>query len=783
MTTSIDLTPNPRILQVIAEVDLRVEQCLAELIDNCFDELRKAREEEPTIERRIDVTLPTPKQVNSKAVISVADSGRGMDLEQMRAAMRAGASSNNPADSLGLFGMGFNIATARLGRFTEVKSGKVGSTEWNIVQIDLDAMTSTDSFSAPVRTEPKGEHEHGTVISVSRLGSDIMDQLRSTRAVSTAVSKLGRIYTYMLRDPEALGISGGEVMGGLGLNLYLNGIAVDPVIPCIWDPGRSVAHEGADVPAVMPLNVPLADGHICMNCGHWHSLQVGTCSECGSDQIEVRERRVRGWIGIQRYLDTKDYGLTFFRNGRAILSQNKDYFSFTFDDDDLEEVEYPELREGRIVGEIHLDHVPVNVRKTDFDKSSSAWVDARRLVRGESPLRPQIAKRRGYRKNASPMGQLFSAYRRNDPGKRYLIPGDGEKALHNQARTWAERFRRGDRPYFTDDKWYEAVLQHERGPAPEPDAEETDDVAVLEQMGLGEIASPTADQGADQSQPKGAPTPESAPVETAEERIQRYITESSPIGSMTGQATIGYQSVELNCYLYEGPGMSTQDGGPDFVVNARASKINAFISAQHFLIQGYGWLPSDALMVLLSPPLANLYYRRQEESEKGKGQALVMKDILQSFPDLQMTPQTCRSRGEELVERLRDVFGTVTNEQPDLWSALSPASREEAESVARRTDASLDWSTAITNGDFGFYLTPLGMANMVQDRPEILLDGKVLSTSYAGWGEAARATALQRVAGLFNDLAALIELTQSADRRDLRRLSLSADILDSLVVD
>ena len=53
-------------------------------------------------------------------MLTVKDNGPGMSLDQLENAVKAGWTGNNPLSNLGLFGMGFNIATARLGLVTEV---------------------------------------------------------------------------------------------------------------------------------------------------------------------------------------------------------------------------------------------------------------------------------------------------------------------------------------------------------------------------------------------------------------------------------------------------------------------------------------------------------------------------------------------------------------------------------------------------------------------------------------------------------------------------------------
>src|SRR4051812_574400 len=99
---TLDLTPSPRILDVIADVDMSIEECLAELIDNTLDELAAARREETGFEGRVEIDLPYGPSVTANSVISVTDTGRGMSVEQMRQALRAGSSGNDRYGSLGL---------------------------------------------------------------------------------------------------------------------------------------------------------------------------------------------------------------------------------------------------------------------------------------------------------------------------------------------------------------------------------------------------------------------------------------------------------------------------------------------------------------------------------------------------------------------------------------------------------------------------------------------------------------------------------------------------------
>jgi len=64
------------------------------------------------------------------------------------------------------------------------------------------------------------------------------------------------------------------------------------------------------------------------------------------------------------------FGIDLIRNGRAIRPSEKSAF-FTYVDEFKNEIkDYPiDSQYGRIVGEIHLDFVPVDFLKQDFQRA------------------------------------------------------------------------------------------------------------------------------------------------------------------------------------------------------------------------------------------------------------------------------------------------------------------------------------------------------------------------------------------------------------------------------
>jgi hypothetical protein len=80
---------------------------------------------------------------------------------------------------------------------------------------------------------------------------------------------------------------------------------------------------------------------------------------------------IYGWYGLLRQGSNKGlYGFTIFRRGRMITAYDKIAIG-----------EHPTI--SRIIGEIHLDHVPVTTAKREFEKSSTDYREAEQALKDE----------------------------------------------------------------------------------------------------------------------------------------------------------------------------------------------------------------------------------------------------------------------------------------------------------------------------------------------------------------------------------------------------------------
>ena len=410
-----DLTPSPRVLRMLGQVDFKPWQCLAELADNAVDAFLTGREQGGTgvMFPQVNIEISSDAEIRADTgTIRIADNAPGMDPELLERAVRAGYSGNNSVDKLGLFGMGFNVATARLGNRTEVWTTRGDDEYWWGVRIDFDDMEKTGTFRVPAMTRAKAPSEtdrHGTEIVITKLDKERARYLRSTGGLRLTRNQLSRVYNKIMRD--------------IGLKVIVAGQELRAREFCTWDTKRSVdtGNRFGRVPAMLPIEVDLGERQYCNDCWVWLLSQELQCPSCGSeDQLRMRPRKVSGWIGIQRFFDQRDYGIDLIRNGRVIEDRSKVFFSWTnLDDGEILE-EYPIEQQhwgGRIVGELNIDFVPLaSHQKDSFDRNTAEWQMVVEAVHGIGPILPQIRHRLNFADtNESPLARLHAAYRRGNP--------------------------------------------------------------------------------------------------------------------------------------------------------------------------------------------------------------------------------------------------------------------------------------------------------------------------------------------------------------------------------
>ncbi len=462
----ITITPDPQILHVLSYLEMRPLDGLCELVDNGLDALGGMDASDGG--GAIWLDLPTRKEVEEGiARLRVRDNGPGMTLDQVESSLKAGYSSKPRHGSLGLFGVGFNIATGKLGRVTTLTTARADDDFATRTQIDLVSLRKSGSFDLKAHkiAKPHGL-QHGTVVEVTQpWGQSHQNHGYMLKLVSIGrpkiLAQLGRVYSSILEKGKVRILLGDE--------------AAKPFCHCVWDDSRFVEHaKHGKIPAVFRFEKKVIYIQlVCAGCGA-NILQGSTkCPEanCGSASSVTHEEFISGWVGIQRYSDTSHFGIDLIRNGRAIRLQEKSAF-FEYQDPETGEsiLDYPvDQRDGRIVGEIHLNHVPVDPAKQNFERSSPEWRRAMEFLRGKSSLQPE---RPGADSNHSPIFNLFQGYRKvRGPGKRSMymgkwMPGSNAASLlgKDEIEQLKAKFEQRIPGFFDDAEWWRLVEEADQKP-------------------------------------------------------------------------------------------------------------------------------------------------------------------------------------------------------------------------------------------------------------------------------------------------------------------------------
>lgn len=773
MANDFDLTPDPRVLQILGEINLDQWKCLAELIDNSVDAfINSRRAGEPLESPSVSISLPT--QDRADASVAIRDNGPGMTIEQLERAVRAGWSGNNPLDNLGLFGMGFNIATARLGMVTEVYATRAGDPEWTGLRIDLNELRRTRSYHTPRLTRPKPDPlAHGTEIKILQLKADQRLYFSKNANHQKIRRQLSRVYAPLLLSKED------------AFSLQLNGQHIQAKRPCHWDPDRSVqGPDGRPVHAVESFDYALPSRHYCLTCMISFSGEQ-SCPTAGPDckTIEVK-RRLHGWVGLQRYMHEEDFGIDVIRNGRVIEVQNKDLF--VWGGGERPEREYPiddQRNRGRFIGEVHLDHCRVSYTKDRFERDDTSWSEMVTLIRGEGPLQPQKARALGFEPPDAPLYRLFQAFRRSSPqGKtgrwsRILTVKNNERAME-----MADLFSKGDPEYQTDEKWYALVEEEDRGIVG----------AIPTTTGPGATA-PTAPEGF---------------LDEDDIASSAIVPQPEDSGGIVDRVAIPTrQKLHELSRVYKHPLLKVEftveafmvsAGDPDlsrkspWVLKIEDPGTRTFLflfDPDHPVFRSVTMTPMDALLCELA---FKTYDFLRDTSPDSAVFATILADLRNEYADdTKLDPKGIIAFADQAIREIAQSVGLLGNES--AFETLFAELPQAAQGKIRRKVASTGIASAqavIDSGEFLGYAEPADIRQFVCKHPEFFFDGKFWAQPYASLNygdekvnEDARARVIERYDAYLADAVWLASQSprdlDRCDRDELIRATLSVRILGS----
>lgn len=817
--TEITITPDPQILQVLSYLEMKPQDSLCELIDNSLDAMAWTVGEPAGI---VSIELPTRRQIEEgSAVVRVRDNGPGMTIEQVENALRAGYSAKPRYGSLGLFGVGFNIATGKLGRTTTLVTSREQDDFAVRVTVDLLNLRRAGNFKVVASRILKPESlQHGTVVEVAQPWS-ANNQNYGFMLKLVGIGRprirehLGRVYSTALRNSS--------------IKVFLADEAVKPFEHCVWSDARYVEHaKWGKISAVLRF-----DGRViysclrCAECGGVVPQKEARCVDphCESSSLVTQHETVSGWVGIQRYSDASHYGIDLIRNGRAIRILEKSTF-FDFEDPvtGAPVHDYPiDQNEGRIVGEVHLNHVPVDPAKQNFERSSPEWRRAIEFVRGASSLQPE---RPGAEGNRSPIFMLYQGYRKvRGPGRRSMTmgkwePGRKEAKLlsREEIDVLRRRFEAKEEGYYDDAKWWELVEAADRRPltglikcpicrleSPEG-AEEcphcgnvlegkqciTKDCAktikrsavscpycgsnqipeirtpwrceVCAQLNTAEDVSCTSCNCA-----RGTPNPLSREV-LSMESDQR---EDLSISDMTAQLANGEQSAPLAVCVaickkpltrHDASGRKTHIPSVRFVEN----DIHIFIDAEHELFQQGGVALEEQVAYECAGYLF-AYYQSLAGNPAHSLTSLAYSILAKHWPE-RLGTTGIEDRLEALFETVRSRLAqTIGGASSEVYANLSQEEQLAVASEMLRCGHDITELAAFKeSGRFAFFLRPKGLLDAFKFDPALFFDGRVWNVTFSIMSGVSRDDCSRLQSQIKREYAGLLEIAAVYSEKGVR---------------
>lgn len=769
--STVDLTPSPRLLQVLGDIPLAPWQCVAELVDNSLDELLK--QEYRTSDNPLEIDISIEESEHDGMFLSVSDTGTGMSQSELERSLRAGHSGKHRYGSLGLFGMGFNIATARLGNVTTVSTTQSDSDEQLHVTIDFNDLQRRESFRVPVERTTAHSDLHGTTVRV-KLKREMAEQLRRKSQRKTLMTQLGDVYSFLLRDGVP-GISRGDMSSPKPVILRLNGEKIEAKLPCVWSDQRAVTSRGQQVHAIQYVDVRLTEATACLDCGYWDRKNgPEMCEECTSTNLELRERHIWGWLGIQRYIDTSHYGIDFLRYGRKILKQDKTIFIHTDPDTLQQEVEYPiemPANRGRIVGEIHLDHVPVTYQKNDFVRTGFDWQKAEEVIRGTGPMKPKSSKE----SNNSYLALLYSAYRRNDPGLRYLTPGDGTKALHDKAKEWAQQFYKGVPSMMEDTKWFEYASRHQnvKDGVEDPDLNSPAEAPAKEVGSGSAVGELLGNSGATEVDDVKLDEPSRFDKLEAARHLGTKRDDLSDTFKLRGISKDYEVSViTTRDELFDDDGNSI----PALSNLLKGTSIEIFVSTTHPIFSEFGRDMRDVALMESAVLIRDL-------SNSNRSVASIYGEMIQEIPDLKETTPAILERIERTLDRLRELLVRPVSEDPSsFWDCVDAQQKEDIEQISAAERPTESLQELVDNGDFILFAQADAIATVIEKHPVPLFDGSVFSASFVHRTEASQERMVGTIVRSLQNISTFQSDSLMRQKHDVNLVQISLELLEDQLI-
>jgi hypothetical protein len=759
-----NLTPSPVLLDLLGKIPFKGWQCVAELIDNSIDAIINNNSKLKDFQKVISIYVPTKGKIAENQPLVVEDWGIGMTEEQLENAVKAGFSSKNTGSNLGLFGMGFNVATSRLANTVQIWTATADMKNEVGVCIDLREMKKSGSFHRPkMEREKRADKKSGTRIEIYDFKPEATNLLQAKQITR----ELNRAYSE-------------RIFSEYGIKINVNGEELTPFKFCIWDKKRSVKHKYDEVPAYIEIDEHLKEEMFCENCFSWLGDAVDTpvnieCEHCHTTgRIVKKDIYITGWVGIQRYSDSDHYGIDISRNGRILCKLDKSFFSWDNEngkDDSRFNPEYPRdttYAGGRIVGQLEANFVIPKYTKDDFERDDKNWKRVVNFIRGEMPLQPDLASSFGYKQsNRSPIGRLFNAYRKiNQPGSKTLVFAKEDGSCdHVTSRSWATYFFDGNPEYQDDTKWWEAVTK--------ADLKETPSTFnPLNPTGKGiQSGTPGAKPAGFVKQP---PAPEKYPGRKLFKKALHFDLEK----------LLGEKPIDLTLIDY----YPDNDLNVPIIFETQGSmwKFNVYLNNSHAMFRDF----ADGYEDLIYMETASIYAQAKNKLDEWTVTRIYYELKSKYALETMLSVPNLVTKASKLMRDIQNKL--VTGEGIQLPRKPNLQAGEEAAIKKKYLDLEgksiSDFKTFLSNTKFLKYLDLNYIFKFVEEFPDVIYDGKIFNLPYTELDDDSKQHQTKKYAGYFSDVRWFMnDLSKEGDEavKKLKQLIIrnrySIEILDGSI--
>ena len=735
----LNITGGARLMRHLGNNDLKGWQCVAELIDNSIDGLLVKKNSK---ERYIDVYVPSPSEItNNSHPFIIEDNGKGMNKDELENALTAGMSGNDDSgQSLGLFGLGFNSASAKLGDELVVRTSREDMDHDLIVRvnlIELQAITRKDKTTRVMAKEVSKTFEtSGTEIKISHF-LPRSKRLLNRPNIQNAINKA---YSASFLEREKIKIT-------------INEKGIEPYRFCIWNKDKTVVtkRDKEVIPVYHNLdNVNIGEAIFSKTFNTY--VDEETAKKLDADDLIKRKITINGWVGLQRFFDTREYGINVIRNGRIILIQEKDkFFNWYYPEEFSEEyirehtqeckgsyvAGYPvdnKILGGRIVGEVHADFIHPNFTKDGLENESDlSWQRVVNYLSGDGPFQPELGEALGYEPNTSPLGMLFKGFRKANPkGRRYLIGGDATGPLHPKARAMAQFFFEGKKEYQDDSKWDEMVDIAEIGLDPDEIVDPTnlnpDDENNEDDDGLGETNG--QDTGTNED-----PFHNAKKIEEKEYDLKSYLNELP---------------IKVSIYNYK---PKSKKNDPISLMPKSYSEFNAYINIKNDLFKDF----TDEWEDLILLEVASIFHTKKGNDTKWQLSSIYYELKKKYQKDSMLNKEMLITESKYLIEEIQDYL-VESKKEVDL-SIDNLMDKDEIkllkDNYLRSKNINLDkkgLQKLVKDSSFLEYMEQKYIFKYISLLPENIFDGNFFNLPYSSLDDEQKAEYLENYLGYMKDV-------------------------------